>query len=245
MRSIARKFPLILLLPVIYFLPACSMPDLISGSGNVITKDYDLSGFSSVNASNGFKVKITCSDMYSVSVTADDNLFNNLDVRVQNETLKVSLDPAYSYLMATKRIQITMPEINELRLAAGAGGTIIEFPSAERFLADLSLGSRLDGTLETDSAYFTLSSGSTLELEGSAKEMILQSSAGSSADLTEFIITNGKVNLSSGSSATIHINGTLDVNLSGASTLNYLGEPDLGTISISRGSEMKQRQNEF
>ena len=108
---------LFLLLPVI---SGCSMTPPTSGSGNVITKDYDFSGFSSVNVSSGFKVKITSSDTYSITVTADDNLFNNLKVLIQNNTLKISLDPALSYLMSTKKVQITMPELDELKLSAGS-----------------------------------------------------------------------------------------------------------------------------
>ena len=191
--------------------------------------------------SHGFEARITQSDVYSVAVTADDNLFDNLEIRVQDNTLKIRLDPAFSYLTATKKAHITMPDLYSVKLSTGSRGTVTGFESSHEFTADLSTGSHLHGDLESQNIYIITSLGSTITLEGSAYEMMLQGSSGSSADLGQFIVTDGIVNLSVGSRATINVNGKLGVHLDSGSTLYYTGEPDFGTISISSGSQMKRR----
>jgi len=52
----------------------------ISGSGNLITKTLEYSGFTGIDVQNGLEVDLTQSDTYSVEVTADDNIIEYIEI---------------------------------------------------------------------------------------------------------------------------------------------------------------------
>jgi len=55
-------------------------------------------------------------------------------------------------------------------------------------------------------------------------------------NLSDFIVTNANVELSGSSNATINTKSKLDYNASGASRLDYLGNPSIGKNQTSGGS---------
>ena len=54
-------------------------------------------------------------------------------------------------------------------------------------------------------------------------------------------MVNASVTLSGASNGTINLDGRLDAELSGASTLAYIGEPALGIMDISGASKLKRK----
>lgn len=60
-------------------------------------------------------------------------------------------------------------------------------------------------------------------------------------ELSEFTVHNARVNLSGASRATIDLDGRLDADLSGASTLLYIGEPTMGEVSVTGGSRLGEK----
>jgi len=54
-------------------------------------------------------------------------------------------------------------------------------------------------------------------------------------------VNNADVNLGGASTGTVNLHGRLDTDLSGASKLEYVGEPTMGTINISGGSTLSKK----
>ena len=242
MRTFNTPSILVMLLTAVALLPACSTVSPLSGSENVITKEMAFSDFTSIDISSAFEVEIIQSDTYSIIITAADNLFDNLKVRQQDDTLKIYMDPFYSNITSTKKAKITLPELNKLNLSHKTSGTVNGFHSSDDFNLTLSTGSKLSGDLEAGISEFVISSGSSITLEGSADNITIDASSVSTANLEDFTVNNATVNLSSGSRATLNATGQLDVELSSGSTLHYLGDPTIGNISISSGSTMKPKE---
>ena len=55
-----------------------------------------------------------------------------------------------------------------------------------------------------------------------------------------FSVNNTYIDFSGASRASLNINGRLDVSLSGASSVEYTGNPTLGEMDISGASSIKQ-----
>ena len=50
------------------------------------TEEFNFGDFTRVEVGHAFEVEVVQSDSYSVSITADDNLFKNLKVSKEGET---------------------------------------------------------------------------------------------------------------------------------------------------------------
>jgi len=190
---------------------------IIIGSQNLTTKTMDFSDFTDVEVGGGFRVEILRSPTYSVQITADNNTFDFITVSKTGSTLRIDLKVGYSFQNVTLKTQIKMPDLLAVTLSGGTRGTATEFTSIHDFTVELS-------------------GGSSLEIEGSARDIQIESSGGSRADLTDFPAHNATVHLSGGSQATVNLNGILNANLSGGSQLQYTGTPTMGDISLSGGS---------
>lgn len=194
-------------------------PSRLVPSGNLVTEEESFSGFTIVKAGSAFDIIITQSNSYSVSLTSDDNVIDFVRVSMVGETLDIDITPGTSISSGTLRpltlrVEIAMPELGELELSGAAEGVVTGFTFTEVFVLDLS-------------------GASNVVVDGIADDMILRGSGASNADLSNFRVQNADVDLSGASEATINVDGRLDADLSGVSTLLYIGEPTLGNIDIS------------
>ena len=190
----------------------------VVGSGNLSTQEEFLSGFVSVDVGSGFQVNIV-KGSYRVLITADDNLFDYIQVVKTGETLVIGLEPGVSFQTLTLRAEISMPDLEALQFSGGVTGNATDFVLSHDFDVELS-------------------GGSILEMQGEAANLSLLCSGGSNAELSELVVGDADVELSGGSQGTINLDGTLNADLSGGSHLFYIGNPTLGAVSTSGGSEI-------
>jgi hypothetical protein len=233
----------------------------VPGSGNLDTQEFNFSEFTRVEAGSAFQVEIAQSDTFSVSITADDNLFDNIQVSREGETLKIGLKRAIPSFR-TLKAEITMPDLYELKLSGATRGTIKGFSSTEDFdlelsgassldISDMAAGdikfeisgaSRVSGDITASGdARVDLSGASKAELEGSASDIVIAAFGASRVELDNFPVNNADVTLGGASRATVNLDGKLDAALSGASKLSYIGEPTMGDINTSGGSTLSKK----
>jgi len=229
----------------------------VIGSGILETREMEFSGFTELRVGSAFEVEVVRSDVHSVSITVDNNLFEHLSVKKSGRTLFVGLK-AGNYTQTTQRATISMPDLEYLALSGASRGTISGFSSSRSLklalsgaswlhTADMQAGnttfelsgaSDLSGGIRMGDARINLSGASSIQLEGSAGDVIIQASGASGATVADLPCENVKVSLTGASNATVNAGGTLDASLSGASRLEYLGTPALGSLSVSGGSTM-------
>ena len=234
------RLPFVIALLVAATLLAGCFPPGIVGSGRSETRDYDVSGFTGIDANNGFQVELTPGDNYKVTVTADDNLTQYLVVEKRGNNLTLGLQPNRAYSVRALRAQVTMPNLTDVSLSGGARLTFPTF-RPDRFNAELSGGSRMEGTIETTDMRLNLSGGSQLNLKGTARTLSLDGSGGSRATMDGTKANDANVNISGGSQATVGVSGSLNYDLSGGSRLNYIGSPTKGRTNASGGSQANQQ----
>jgi len=210
----------------------------IVGSGTFDTEKKDFTDFTIVEVGWGFEVEINQSDSYSINITADDNMFDYIEVSQTGDTLTIGLKWSYSYQDVTLRAEITVPDLYELKFSGGTHGTVEGFTSSHEFVLELSGGSHLSGDFTTSGdAQFALSGGSHLTgLDGAANDLTISGSGGSHLDLSDFAAHDATVNLSGGSHATVNLDGRLDGDLSGGSHLEYVGNPTTVDVNTSGDS---------
>ena len=234
----------------------------VTGSGKLASWDFDYRDFTKIEAGYAFDVDITRADSYLVRITIDDNLYESLDISKQGDTLRIGLKPNYNYMNITRKATINLPDLEKLGLSgasrakvgsgfssshavdfdlSGASNADISSMKAGNTDFELSGASKASGSIEMADGRFHLSGASSLELEGSANDIDIGASGASHVRLSDFSVVDAEVNLSGASDATINASGRLDGDLSGASKLHYMGNPTLGSISVTGGATISQK----
>jgi hypothetical protein len=260
-----KRLILYLSLILLLILPAicggCTF-EVINGSGENASWEMDYTDFARLEINSGFDTEISRADSYAVTITIDKALYEYLRINQRGNTLHIGLKSGYTYANAVRKAIVTLPDLSKLELSGGSRANVRDFDvkhaldfklsGASRMELesistgdagfDLSGSSRAEGTIIINKGNFKLSGVSTLELEGAGNEIKIDASGGSNVKLADFYVLDASVKLSGASDAVIKVGDHLDVNLSGASDLKYIGTPKLGSIIISGGSTVNPQE---
>jgi hypothetical protein len=262
----SRTVASVLVAVAVSALPGCGLLGLaVAGSGFVVEQEYAIEGFEAVEAGSGFELDLRPGDAYAVVVRADDNILPHVSVSREGGRLLVTLEPGYAYLPTCLRALVTLPSLAELELTGGARGCVAEgFRISGRFSLAVSGGSRVSvNGLECGSLAMELSGGSAVAgevlcprgetmltlsggsgigpLRGQTAGMALEQSGGGSTDLSGFLAQSAAVTLSGGAEARVSVASSLNVSLSGGSSLEYRrydGGPAFAAVVVTGGSRL-------
>jgi len=216
-------------------------PGGLIGSGNLETEGYAFTNFTKVEISSAFQFEIEQSSSHNISITADDNIIDYVQVSQDGQTLRIRLGTVRWFGPVTLRASVTMPQLLGLTVSGASRGDIYDFSSTEDVDITVSGASRVNGDITAGNIEFDISGASTIQLEGSANDMVAGVSGASRLNLGSFTVNNADVNFSGASSGTVNLTGKLDANLSGASRLWYIGEPMMGDINTSGASTISKK----
>jgi hypothetical protein len=244
------------------FLGAHGCGGTVTGSGEIATWDMVYDDFNRIEVSSAFDVTIARADSYLVRITIDKTLYEYLKIDQRGDTLRINLKPNYTYIGTKQQAVINLPDLRRLKLSDASKAVVSGFSFSHSLdfelhdASQLTLGhtiagncgfslsdaSQVNGVIEMDDGNFKLSSASFLELQGSADDINIDASGASCVDLPDFAVLTADIHLSSASDAVVNVSTRMDVDLSGASNLEYIGSPKLGKFDMSGGSTLNQRQ---
>ncbi len=178
----------------------------IVGSGKPATKAFDLADFSSLEIAHGFRAELTKADRFAVSVTADDNVLPHILVVKEGTRLRIGLENNLSYRLRRNslKVAIAMPALDAIDLSHGTRALLRGFESHRPLTANASHGSLLEGTIAAGRLELDASHGSEMALKGTAESARLSASHGSELPLEGLAIRDAVVEVSHGSTVSIH-----------------------------------------
>ena len=217
------------------------VPVRITGSGNVVSRNFNFVDFNKVRISYGFMAEVKASNSYRIEITADDNLFDYISVKKDGDTISIGLQSG-SYERSQLKAILMMPSLYSIELSDGGRTEVSGFNSSNDLSVKLSDGTMLSGSLTAGNVDVLLTDGTRIELGGSAKNLKIISHDGSRANLEDFTVENADLNIGDGGTSTINVTGTLDANLSAGSHVTYTGNPTMGSIKLSSGSTLSKQE---
>ena len=210
--------------------------------GNLKTEEIEFSDFTAVEVGWAFEVSVTQSSSYSVVISADEKIFDNIEVTQTGNTLIIGFEQGINPGGLFRKAEITMPELNKLIFSGATRGTAEGFSNSNTFVLGLSGASSLEMTnINVGDAEIEVSGASTLDARGTAQDLLSLVSGASNIDLLNFPVNNADMTVSGASRATINLDGILDYDVSGASTLEYIGDPTMGDTNTSGTSTVKKK----
>ena len=241
-------------------LAGCTAAIISKEVGPTVTRTYVLTEFTRIEIGYAFKLEVIPADTYSVKIEANEGILDRIKVEQTGDKLEIGINNPFFHSYRSPRVTITMPELRGLYLSGASEGNVTGFSSSHNFeltlsgaselnmdmetgafICEMSGASEVSGYLKATSCDIDLSGASGIELTGSGGNIRLEASGASDMDLANFTVNDADIDFSGASDASMDINGRLDVELSGASTLEYSGNPILGELDLSGGSELGRR----
>jgi hypothetical protein len=238
-----RTLPLICL-ALVALLAGCGLFPPVVGSGTLTTVSYAYADFSRLAAANACKVHVVPDTVYSVVVTCDDNIQRYLRVEKNaSDSVRLSLDQGYNYMMVTFKVEVHMPLIASLDLSGASEARVdAGFVSTNPLTVTQSGASyvQLDNVrcwgLDAD-----ISGASVLSVVGAAGTETIVASGASKADLLGCAAATAHASLSGASEVKVDVGaGNVSVLASGASTLYVRGTPVIQIQDLSGASRVVQ-----
>ena len=213
----------IALLLVIITASACNHTK--TGNGKVITEKRSTAPFNKISVSQAIKVDVQLGVQTSVIVEADENIISYIEtVSSENGKLNIRLKDNVSFNNATMSVHIITPDITSLTASSAAeieSKTLIS--NMERINFKTSSSGQITMQVETPTVDIDASSGSTIKLSGRAKNIMVEASSGSDADLQTLQAETVKASASSGSTINVFASVSLDAVASSGSNIIHTG----------------------
>jgi hypothetical protein len=192
----------------------------IKGSGVAKVEKREVSGFKRIDTSGIVNLEVTAQKDFSVDIETDDNLLEYVATEVKGDTLKIYTKKSIS--PRTKiRVVVSMPDL--------AG---VEISGAAKVVAN---------NIKTDSFNLDISGAAKVDLTGEAKNLIIDASGASKIDAENLKVANARVNVSGASRITVNATEEVRAEASGASKINYVGEPKNVIKETSGASKVSQK----
>lgn len=185
--------------------PTATSGAIVIGSGRFVTESRRAEGFTAIAVAAG-RVVVTRGSVESLEITAEDNILPLIESTVINGRLTLGLRSGSG---ATNvhgvEYRITMRDLREIH----AGGA-----------------SRIDANgIEASHLIVNLSGASTFSGSGSVNRMDLNLSGASRVQAPELTAHTATAMLSGASVALVRVTDSLVVHASGASVVEFLGDP--------------------
>lgn len=226
-RNIATVVKTVFFIATFSILTSChvNLGEGKKGSGNIVEQTRNVAeDFKFIEASTGVQVLVEQSDAKSVVVETDDNLQEIIVTKVENGVLYIKSTEGYSS-DETPKVTVKMPIISGLSATSGSSVKSLNKLITENISVKSSSGSGIDIEVEADHITIETTSGSTAEVSGKALKLETSSSSGSSLDASDLLANEVISQSTSGSSTTVNPILSLDGKASSGSSIGYKNIP--------------------
>lgn len=207
-------------------LTAGAVSGLALTAAHAETQDYDLSGFSVIDASAGVDVEVTVGGDYSVRAEGDPEALERLRLERRGDALEIgrTRDRGGWFQMGRRwdvTVYVTMPSMTGVDVSSGAEVTANGI-DAERFSASVSSGAdaKLSGTCDT------------IDADGSS---------GADLDARDLRCVNAVADVSSGADLVIYASQSVKADASSGGDIAVYGSPETTDIDKSSGGGVSIR----
>lgn len=193
----------------------------VKGSGDFVTEKRNVGEFKNIEVSGAFEVQIIAGKESAIEIDADDNLLPLIKTEVSGDTLEIGREKRFSTHNRVK-IRVFTKNVENLETSGASSATL----------------TNLDNEfLNVDS-----SGVSRVTVAGKTNRLKIEMSGVSQIKTKELSASNVSIDGSGASRADVFASEALTADLSGASHVDYSGNPTEINKKTSGGSCLKQHK---
>lgn len=212
----------------------------VTGNGNVIKENRNVSDFKGVKTSGSIDVEIKNGDQYQVTVQNDENLIPYVITEVRDGVLNIHYKDGYSIMSDHAKVFVTSPSIEKIVSSGSAdisGNGVISNSNQ----LEISTSGSGDVSAEVDApSVKAISSGSgDITLSGRTKDFECKISGSGDAKCANLKSENAVIRVSGSSDVHVFASVSLKVNVTGSGDVYYGGNPSSPEIHITGSGSVK------
>jgi hypothetical protein len=203
--------------------------------------------FSGVSSATGIRVEITEGSENSVVVSASkDEFLDKMKTEVdKNGVLKIYMENKNGLGWNNKYnvklyAYVTYKRINKLMASSGSSLETKNTLKADVLSIDVSSGASLEGDIQTTDCDVTMSSGSDVRIKGTATNIKMDASSGSTFKGADLATETCKASVSSGAEIKIGVSKKLSASASSGGSVKYKGNPEVERKAESSGGSIRK-----
>ncbi|RRB06714.1 head GIN domain-containing protein [Larkinella rosea] len=248
-----KRFVILLaaLTAVLPFLTSCNREDI--GPIQEGEKAFLLTGFDRLEMGSGFDITVEAGPGFKIMAKGDQRNLDELDVAVRNGTLTASYR-THKNRKYTTGFTITMPTLRAANFSGGVHASVKGFTNLSDLNIELSGGTHGTWDVIATHTNAVVSGGSKLQLieskattnddsiAGLINQLTLDVSGGAHVEAFDYAANDVNVKASGASHAEITARKSLTADASGASKINYKGNPTQVNQRASGGSKIERNE---
>jgi hypothetical protein len=219
-------------------LSACNF-ECKKGSGKEVTESRKVGKFSKIDITGGYKVVIKQDTTSSLSITADDNLMQYIQSDVSGDKLTVSS----SHTVCSSGMFILNISLRDLSSIKASDAVDIASDgkiTTKDLEINLSGATKVTLNLNADNVTTHGTGVTVLNLTGQASSHTVELKGSGELDALDFVVAKYRIKTEGASNCKINVLNQLDVNSSGASDIQYRGNPTSINNNKSGASTLKK-----
>ncbi len=218
---------------IIFTIPACVPDDdgwwgnCTKGEGPEVERVLNMPHFTGVKLSCEAKVFITQGDTFEVVAKGEDNVIDELELDVQDDTWSIEFDHCVkSYDL---EIYITMPDIEYLGVSGSGEIRGDNFFTVQDIVLRVSGSGGLCLGLYAEDVDGKISGSGQVELEGEAENLDFDISGSGDLKAFNLPVEKADIRISGSGDASVKVLEVLDVRVSGSGDVFYKGYPTINS----------------
>lgn len=212
----------------------------VKGNGNIKNEQRDLRDFTGVEVSGPFQVMVQKGADYSISIAADENLLEYVEIQKEGKQLHIGAKDNFN-LKPSKPVQVIvqLPAVSELSVT---GSGLIKCPatmkSSNRIALAVSGSGKIEAEVDAPTTDVGITGSGTITLSGQTRDMGIDISGSGDCYSEALKSENCRVGITGSGSAKVYASSQLSVNIAGSGDVWYAGQPKINK-SIAGSGKIK------
>jgi hypothetical protein len=254
MKKLAQILTIVLL--TVSMTSCWDFPIMITGSGPIVSQEFDVASFDKVEATTVIDVEIVQGDSLKVVAEGNENIMNYLDIKVVNNKLRVDLVHG-SFGHFDMKVYVTMPTVSEIEIEStgdiyaegftGLRSLKVRSSSTGKFTSDgifeidgnLDIVSSSTGSITLDANCqdidARLSSTGSITIGGTCAYQNIDLNSTGNYNAYELLSKECVVETSGTGDAKVNVSDDLDVTIRSVGNVYYKGNPRINIQDSSIG----------
>lgn len=237
-----KNYFLYSLLALLPLLSSCHFwMDTVTGNGHVTTEKRSVAGFTKLSFGGPFEVEVIPGQDFSVSIEAEENLLQYINIDKEGGRLKVKVMEGIN--LRTKkdiRITVSLPKVESISFS-GSGKVEVKGIIKDVEKLDLSVAGSGDmvAALDCPEVEGDIAGAGSITLSGTTRKLKLDVAGAGDCKCEKLLAEEVNISIAGSGNAWVYASLKLDVSIAGSGDIYYRGNPAIKQ-SIAGSGDIKK-----